>query len=143
MTLPSSTSEPKDIPRKSKRTPLVVASVFGVVLLLCGGGCILSLFYGGSSLAGFALMGSVLPLIQNDEAIIEKLGDNVQPTGMPDASSLNMNEGGRSVVEFEIAGSKSTGTVRAEVVNQAGVMKPQSIRVSTADGWSHEVELSE
>jgi hypothetical protein len=130
-------------PKKSRKALYIILTILAVLFLACCGGSAALMFFGGKTVAAMAVMGSALPMIQNDEEVLAKLGENVQPTGMPSASSINMREGATSTVDFEVAGAKGTGSVHVEAKSANGVVTPTLIRVSSADGWVREVDVSE
>lgn len=82
---------------------LVVLTLLGTV---CCGGCVAIIYFGTQQLAL-----QIASDIQDNPAVQEHLGDDVQLTMNLEASSTEQQQRGRQVWVFDAEGSKGSGTV--------------------------------
>jgi hypothetical protein len=113
---------------------MIVLIVFGLLGLLCCGGCLGTCYFAGRAAGPVALMGGVLPHVQTNPQVIEKLGSPVQPAGMPTSPNADLSQGATSAVDFEISGPKGKGKVHAEVTMTPNGFDPKVITVTGPDG---------
>lgn len=122
-------------PKKSgMSTVMIVLIVFGLIFLLCCGGCIGTCYFAGQAAGPVALMGAVLPRVQTSPEVIEKFGSPVEPAGLPTSPNANLSQGATSSVDFDISGPKGKGTVHAEVTLTPNGFDAKVITVTAPDG---------
>ena len=120
-------------------TFMIVLLVFGVLGLVCCGGCIGSCYLAGSAAGPAALMGAVIPAIQGSPQVQEKFGTPVQPVSMPTSPKVDFTQGATSSVDFDISGPKGKGKVHAEVTMTANGFDAKVIKITAPDGSSFDI----
>ena len=122
-------------PQKSgMSTLMIVLIVFGLIFLLCCGGCVGSCYFAGRAAGPVALMGAVLPRVQSNPEVVEKLGSPVEPASLPTSPNADLSQGATSSVDFDISGPKGKGKVHAEVTMTPNGFDAKVIRVTAPDG---------
>lgn len=115
------------------KTVLIVLLTLGVLSLVCCGGCVAFFYVGGQSLMGAGFTEIAMQRIRGNQEVIDKFGEPLTQ-GLPTSSSVNLQEGGASTVEFELSGPKGKGKVHAELTNTKNGPEPTVIRVTAPDG---------
>jgi hypothetical protein len=120
---------------------LILLIVFGVVLLACAGICGgIVIFTRIAAEAGMAYvellptMDSAISAAQNDQQVIDKLGEPIEITALPSRIGKGELKGANEDFEFSLKGSKTTAQVKASASKDAGTWKITAITVQTSDG---------
>jgi hypothetical protein len=122
-------------PKKSGlSTFMIVLLVFGVIGLVCCGGCIIVGWMAGRTAGPAALMGAVLPAVEGSPQVQEKFGSPIQPISLPTSPKVDFTPGATSSVDFEISGPKGRGKVHAEVTMTPNSFEAKVIQVTAPDG---------
>jgi len=132
---PFGSPPPGPPPRASgMSTLLIVLIVLGILVVVCCGGCIGACYFGGSTMMGAGLTQPVLLKLNTNQEVMDKFGGRVDLAGLPSSSSVNLQPGATSTVDFEVMGPNGKGQVHAELKNGPNGLEPTVIRVTAPDG---------
>jgi len=109
---------------------MIVLIVFGLLGLVCCGGCVGCVYFGGQGAIGLGLMEGAMQRIRTNQQVSDKFGGT--PTATYTASKLSLQEGSTSTVDFELSGPKGKGKCHAEF--KTNDPEPTLIRVTAPDG---------
>lgn len=102
---------PPPPPRSSgMKWVLIVLVVLGLLALVCCGGCAAFTYWGytvGAKQAGL----EVAAQVEDDPAVQEHLGDNLELMMNLSSSTQEQQQRGRQVLVFDATGSKGSGTI--------------------------------
>lgn len=115
---------------------MIVIIVLVILGLICAGACGLVGFLGYAGIqaaGGLGLQQQGMMSISTNPEVIDKLGEPLTESP-PSKTSLVLQEGSKSSVEFEVVGSKGKGKAVVEATMTKNGFNIDSIRVDTPQG---------
>jgi hypothetical protein len=113
----------------------LVPLLVGLPLLICGGCCVGSFFFGSRALATLEPFTTALERIQNDGIVRDRLGEPIEPGMFPSHFQFNdQMDTGNAEFQFDVSGPKGSAKVSTEADKQSGNWRTTKLDVTFEDG---------